>query len=204
MQVHQIFTDTLGTLKYRNLSCFCNRGFCLCQNPKVYEPIEKVSETVSAESSDEEALVDFCTKKVSSKVQTYYNTVYSDSSDFGNEPFAKYKRNSHTKNIVEASTSYNHENQSVGNEILHPTKISEGVYVLVNICSDKNKNYTYLGMSLSTVDEDGDVKIMFFKAIGDNVTIFRAVQKDVSYEPFENIKKIVPQPKKKLARIIRI
>ena len=103
-----------------------------------------------------------------------------------------------------ASTLYNHESQSVGNEILHPTKISEGVYVLVNICSDKNKNYTYLDMSLSTVDEDGDVKIMFFKAIGDNVTIFRAVQKDVSYEPFENIKKIVPQPKKKLARIIRI
>ena len=54
------------------------------------------------------------------------------------------------------------------------------------------------------MDENGDVKIMFFKAIGDNVTIFRAVQKDVSYEPFENIKKIVPQPKKKLARIIRI
>ena len=93
---------------------------------------------------------------------------------------------------MEASTSYNHESQSVGNEILHPTKISEGVYVLVNICSDKNKNYTYLGMSLSTVDEDGDVKIMFFKAIGDNGTIFRAVQKDVS---FENIKKTT---KKKL------
>ena len=50
MQVHQIFTDTLGTLKYRNLSCFCNRGFCLCQNPQVYDLIEKVSETVSAES----------------------------------------------------------------------------------------------------------------------------------------------------------
>ena len=48
------------------------------------------------------------------------------------------------------------------------------------------------------MDEDGDVKIMFFKAIGDNATIFKTVQKNVSYEPFENFKKIVSQQKKKL------
>ncbi|CAH2008623.1 unnamed protein product [Acanthoscelides obtectus] len=38
MQVHHVFTDTPGGLKYRVLSCSCQKEFCLCLDPKTYRP----------------------------------------------------------------------------------------------------------------------------------------------------------------------
>ncbi|CAH2104091.1 unnamed protein product [Euphydryas editha] len=38
MQV-QVFTDTPGELQYKDLSCFCQRGFYACMNPKTYQPV---------------------------------------------------------------------------------------------------------------------------------------------------------------------
>ncbi|CAG4974614.1 unnamed protein product [Parnassius apollo] len=38
-RVHQVFSNIRGQIKYRDLSCFCERGFCECLNPKLYYPI---------------------------------------------------------------------------------------------------------------------------------------------------------------------
>lgn len=67
--------------------------------------------------------------------------------------------------------------------------------VLVKV-SGLKQDYIYLGKVLSEVEDDGDVKIMFFKAIDDTATKFRLVETDLSYEPFENLVSIVPEPKK--------
>ncbi|CAG5014953.1 unnamed protein product [Parnassius apollo] len=40
LQVHQIFTEICGELKYRTLGCFCNRSFCGCLQPKIYRPLK--------------------------------------------------------------------------------------------------------------------------------------------------------------------
>lgn len=37
---------------------------------------------------------------------------------------------------------------------------------------------------------------MFFKAMDDTATKFKLVQTDISYEPFDNLLAIVPEPEK--------
>ncbi|KAL3277953.1 hypothetical protein HHI36_013294 [Cryptolaemus montrouzieri] len=77
-------------------------------------------------------------------------------------------------------------------ENIHPSKISEGVHVLVKVSSVKNKHYTYLRVAKSEVDEDGEVNIMFFKTVDDTGRRFKQVETDISYD---NILEIVPDPK---------
>ena len=80
-------------------------------------------------------------------------------------------------------------------ENIHVSKIKQGVCVLVQISSLK-QNYIYLGKALSEVEEDGEVKIMFFKSIDNTATKFKLVESDLSYIPFDNLLAIVPEPKK--------
>ncbi|KAI8441233.1 hypothetical protein MSG28_014882, partial [Choristoneura fumiferana] len=58
-----------------------------------------------------------------------------------------------------------------------------------------DKHYTYLGVAKSEVNEEGDVKIMFYKTVDKTGKIFKAVETDISYEPYDNILEIVPNPK---------
>ncbi|KAL3286237.1 hypothetical protein HHI36_000748 [Cryptolaemus montrouzieri] len=83
----------------------------------------------------------------------------------------------------------------IDKENIHPSKISEGVHVLVKVSSVKNKHYTYLGVAKSEVDEEGEVKIMFYKNVDDAGRQFKKVETDISYEPYDNILEIVPNPK---------
>ncbi|CAG9794115.1 unnamed protein product [Diatraea saccharalis] len=87
------------------------------------------------------------------------------------------------------------ERQLIEKENIHPTKISDGVHVLVKVSSAKDKHYTYLGVAKSEVDEEGDVKIMFYKTVDKTGKRFKAVDTDISYEPYDNILEIVPNPK---------
>lgn len=191
MQVHQVFTDTLGELQYRDLSCFCQRGFCSCMNPKTYLPvpapvIDTLKEDVPLDGLDEEIVLDDISNIVAAPRKTYYNTVYSSSSSSDDLPLAS---------LNQPSVSNIKEMQQIEKENVHPTKIYDGVHVLVKVSSVKNKHYTYLGVAKSEVDDEGDVKIMFYKTLDNTGKRFKAIETDISYEPYENIVEIVPNPK---------
>lgn len=191
MQVHQVFTDTLGELQYRDLSCFCQRGFCSCMSPKTYQPvptpvIDTLSEDVLLDGFDKEIVLDDISNIVALPRKTYYNTIYSSSSGSDEELLTSFSQPS-VSNIEEI--------QQIEKENIHPTKIYDGVHVLVKVFSVKDKHYTYLGVVKSEVDEEGDVKIMFYKTLDNTGKRFKAVETDISYEPYENIVEIVNNPK---------
>ncbi|CAG5013946.1 unnamed protein product [Parnassius apollo] len=52
LHVHQVFTSKYGELMHRTLSCFCERGFCKCLEPKIYHPVPLVSPTTADASVD--------------------------------------------------------------------------------------------------------------------------------------------------------
>jgi hypothetical protein len=50
LHVHQVFTSVRGQLQYRNLGCFCKRGFCSCFHPKIYQPVANSNSRVNIKS----------------------------------------------------------------------------------------------------------------------------------------------------------
>lgn len=64
------------------------------------------------------------------------------------------------------------------------------------VTSEKNQQYQYLGIAQSEVDEEGDVKIMFYRNVDSMGMKFNIVDTDVSFEPYDNILEIVPNPHK--------
>lgn len=116
----------------------------------------------------------------------HYNKVYFSSSSSDHELLTSFSQPS-VSNIKEM--------QEIEKENVHPTMIYDGVHVLVKVSSVKDKHYTYLGVAKSEVDEEGDVKIMFYKTMDNTGKRFKAVETDISYEPYENIVEIVPKPK---------
>lgn len=60
----------------------------------------------------------------------------------------------------------------------------------------KKRMYTYLASALSDVDEDGYVKVMFYRGANDTGKVFKAVETDISCEPYDNIIEVVTAPKK--------
>ncbi|CAG9783815.1 unnamed protein product [Diatraea saccharalis] len=191
MLVHQVFTDTPGELQYRDLSCFCQRGFCSCMSPKTYHPvpapvIDTLTEGILLDGLDEEIVLDDILYIITVPRRTFYNTVYSTPSSSDDEFLASYSQ---------PSVSNIKERQLIKKENIHPTKISDGVHVLVKVSSVKDKHYTYLRVAKSEVDEEGDVKIMFHKTVDKTGKRFKAVDTDISYEPYDNILEIVPNPK---------
>ncbi|CAH2013156.1 unnamed protein product [Acanthoscelides obtectus] len=46
MKLHQAFTEEIGSLEYRELSCFCQHGFCSCMCPEIhYLPKETIEQS---------------------------------------------------------------------------------------------------------------------------------------------------------------
>ncbi|CAG4942850.1 unnamed protein product [Parnassius apollo] len=192
MKVHQVFTEEKGVLKYRDLSCFCRRGFCSCMDPKEYRPLKPVDE----KSSSDECEPDFM-KEIGNLVHPqrnpFYNTVYGSDTD-DDIPLLTVKDNfSHGQ----PSTSKGIDNDAlIEKENIHIVKIKHGVCVLVKVSTLTRQDYIYLGKVLSEVEDDGEVKIMFFRSMDDTAKKIRLIETDVSYEPFENLIAIVPDPKK--------
>lgn len=160
-------------------------------NPKTYLPvpapvIDTLKEDVPLDGLDEEIVLDDISNIVAAPRKTYYNTVYSSSSSSDDLPLAS---------LNQPSVSNIKEMQQIEKENVHPTKIYDGVHVLVKVSSVKNKHYTYLGVAKSEVDDEGDVKIMFYKTLDNTGKRFKAIETNISYEPYENIVEIVPNPK---------
>ncbi|CAH0558569.1 unnamed protein product [Brassicogethes aeneus] len=194
MKVHQVFTEEVGVLKYRNLSCFCQRGFCSCMNPKRYVPLQHTVEKSISSACDNSYLSDIsnlCQKRV----KGFYSIVYnSDSED--DVPLTSLKEKSPNAYLTEEpSTSKQSDDALIEKENIHINKIKQGVCVLVKMSSSK-QDYIYLGKALSEVEDDGEVKIMFFKSMDHTATKFKLVESDLSYVPFDNLIAIVPEPKK--------
>lgn len=80
MKVHQVFTENAGILKYRDLSCFCQRGFCSCMDPKEYIPLKAINEESSPTIFDSTILTNI-SNVVQQPKKTFYSTVYSSDSD---------------------------------------------------------------------------------------------------------------------------
>lgn len=125
------------------------------------------------------------------RVKGFYSIIYSSDSD-DDVPQETLEEEHSTE---EPSTSRRNNDTLIEKENIHVNKIKHGVCVLVKVSSLKQE-YVYLGKALTEVEEDGDVKIMFFKSIDDTATKFILVETDLSYEPFDNLIAIVPKPKK--------
>lgn len=82
--------------------------------------------------------------------------------------------------------------------------IKHGTFVLVEFgettkkrCSNK---YRYAAICLSNVEEDGDVKVMCMKGVGDSGRLFKVDDKDISYVQFDQILQVLPEPDVKRVR----
>ncbi|KAL3287248.1 hypothetical protein HHI36_001724 [Cryptolaemus montrouzieri] len=147
----------------------------------------KISKINSSDESDEGGiLADMYNTASIRKKTSYYILVYnSSSSSSDDEPLS---------NFIPPISNVE-DRKLIDKENIHPSKITEGVHVLVKVSSVKNKHYTYLGVAKSEVDEEGEVKIMFYKTVDDTGRQFKQVETDISYEPYDNILKIVSNPK---------
>lgn len=71
-----------------------------------------------------------------------------------------------------------------------------GLFVLVEIPSDNNKpvsskstlkQYRYLGICQSEVDEEDDVNIMFLKCVDKNKSLFKLDENEVCFVKFDQL-----------------
>lgn len=198
MKVHQMFSESPGKLMYRDLSCYCTRGICSCLKPKEYAPIAPVDDLMipdvlptAIETPLDELTVDMINQPHPSLLHHIYSS-HSDSSD--DIPLSAFK---HISNINEhnlPSTS-KQSDELLQKENLHPSKIIPGTYVLLKI-QGRKRIYNYLASALSDVDEDGYVKVMFYRGANDTGKLFKAVETDISCEHYDNIVEVLPAPKK--------
>lgn len=190
MQVHQLFAQHPGSLSYRILSCFCSK-FCSCYDVKTYHPLpEDVIEVDSATSDLEEPLpLTDISNMIRGAPKGFYETVYpsSTSEDEDERPLVNFKKSVD----ITPGTSY-----ELSTNKIHPLLIKNGTHLLVKVPSIKKIDYTYLGVAKSDVDEEGDVRVMFYKTVDDTGKIFKLVETDVSDVMYENLLEIVPTPKK--------
>ncbi|KAH9630106.1 hypothetical protein HF086_004812 [Spodoptera exigua] len=185
MQVHQLLAQQPGMLSYRMLSCFCGK-FCDCYNLKTYCPLPKREAEVDISTSDrEEPLTDIT--NIIGSTEGFYKTVYtSTSEDEDDQPLLNLRTSVDTK----PGTSLD----LLGDKI-HPSLIKNGTHLLVKVLSERKIEYTYLGLAKSGVDEDGDVRVMFYKSVDDTGKLFKLVETDVSDVMYENLLQIIPPPK---------
>ncbi|KAF5298608.1 hypothetical protein FQR65_LT09703 [Abscondita terminalis] len=66
----------------------------------------------------------------------------------------------------------------------------KGFYATVYSFTSEEK-----GVAKSRVDEDGDVRVMFYKAVDDTGKLFKLVESDISDVMFTNLLNIVSTPK---------
>lgn len=49
------------------------------------------------------------------------------------------------------------------------------IYLIVKVYSEKNKEYSYLGVAKTDVDEDGEVKVTFHKTFNSSANVLRPI-----------------------------
>lgn len=78
---------------------------------------------------------------------------------------------------------------------LTPNNVQNGVFVLAQFATkNKRQTYRYVTICQSSVDEEGEVKLMSLKMTDNDASLFRADETDISYVSFEDILEILPNP----------
>lgn len=98
---------------------------------------------------------------------------------------------------VEPTPGLSGVNQLSVNQAALRGSIKPGTFILVElngIVSKKSKNYKYLAISQSTLDDEDDLKVMFMKSQTKNNNTFRIDENDVAYVNLTQILKVLPEP----------
>lgn len=69
-----------------------------------------------------------------------------------------------------------------------------GNVLFVKVYAGKNKKYTYASQALSNIENDGEIQVMFLRVVKSE-SKFRLDEKDVAYIDFNDIIKVLPEPK---------
>lgn len=174
--VHQLITKNVGSLTYRCLSCFCTssvnniKGLCDCFGKKIYTPLKTQAESVNNQ------IIAGCS---GIKQKNRYNDIYTSSDSDDDQPLASLARDNDLKKPAA------------------PKCISTGSFLLIQIASSKKKatQYRYVGVAQSEVDEDdGELKVMFLKAIDNGANKFRIDEEDISYVAVEQVLAVLRTP----------
>lgn len=205
LKVHQVFSDCNELLKYRDLSCFCEegvsgkRGFCLCLEPKMYDLRNGCNNTNNYKASSIQSDVD-----VENRDEAQESVETAKSSD-DDEPLSVLKMikelqditNKRRKSIYEEVYGHSSDDeQPCSSYDKENSKIAVGEFLLVNVYADsaKKKTYTYVCKTLTDVEEDGEIKVMFLRVVDKNATRFRLDENDICYVDCEDVIQRLPNP----------
>nr|CAD7589695.1 unnamed protein product [Timema genevievae] len=84
--------------------------------------------------------------------------------------------------------------------------ITAGSFLLVEFTTSKSKKtdisikYRYAGIAQTSIEDDGEVKVMFLRNVGDSGNQFKTNEKDISFVTFDQILGILPTPEIKNVR----
>ncbi|CAG5003275.1 unnamed protein product [Parnassius apollo] len=223
-QYHQVFTDKRNILKYRELSCFCKftkRGFCICLNTKTYQVNNNAAKQLNLDPTKQihlQILVQILQPKrhdiqdpsdedvplaVFKQIQnipsqrSIYRAVHGSSSDSDDESQIDKKN----RKSMDVDDKFRFQNFHVEEDQVAFTfydKISQQVSIgdFFHVYgSNKKKNiYSYVCKALSSIEEDGEIKVMFLRVVSNDTKKFRVDKKDISYVNYEDVISILPVP----------
>lgn len=211
-EVHQVFSRICGQLKYRNLSCFCRRGFCACLHPKVYSPIPAKKKNTTHTCEDIPRDDDFSLSPIPTPKENTILTICEDiSSDDDFLPLSHFlTSNKDNISIADLQVVGNKNFYKVFTALQMTTKITRcnhlctsgqnnelpgiGDFLLVKVYATKGKSfYTYACIAQSDIEENGKIKVVFLKCVKGG-KLFVIDEKDVSYVAHEDIIKKLDFP----------
>ncbi|CAG4983415.1 unnamed protein product [Parnassius apollo] len=196
LQVHHVFTDKRNIVKYRELSCFCKftkRGFCNCLNPKTYQVNFNAAKQLNVDP----------TKQIHLQIPEPKRHDVLDPSD-EDVPLAVLKQ---IQNIpsqrsiyraVYGSSSDSDDKSQIDKENRKSMAVDDKFrFQNVHIEEDQVASTSYDKISqqaLSSIEEDGEIKVMFLRVVSNDAKKFRVDEKDISYVNYEDVISILPVP----------
>lgn len=209
-EVHQVFSRICGQLKYRNLSCFCTRGFCACLHPKVYSPIPAKKKNTTHTCEDIPRDDDFSLSPIPTPKENTILTICGDISSDDDLPLSHFLTSNkdnisiadlqvvRNKNFYQCvyGSSDDDENYKMQPSTSGQNNELPGIgdFLLVKVYTTKGKSFhTYACIAQSDIEEDGEIKVVFLKCVKGG-KIFVIDEKDVSYVAHEDIIKKLDFP----------
>ncbi|XP_028175908.1 uncharacterized protein LOC114364103 [Ostrinia furnacalis] len=195
LHVHQVFTTVRGELQYRNLSCFCDRGFCFCLKPKTYRPV-----TIPVSVETENILIE-------SLVSSDDDTPLSNYKKCSKTPLKEVKlkdlampRGKKIYDIVYNTPNISDDDQEPSTSGLNKEncQISCGDFLIVNVHATKGKIFKYACV-VNNLDDDGDIFVTFLRNVK-HAQLFRLDKTDVSFIDYRDIVQILEKPTTKVKR----
>lgn len=132
--------------------------------------------------------------------RSIYRAIYGSSSDSdGEEPEKEQdKENFKHRSMGDVTFKGFRSAEPLATTSKHgaPPLISAGdfLHVYVYGMNKKKKMYSYVCKALTSIEEDGEVKVMFLRVVGDDAKIFRIDSNDMGHVSYEDIIKILPTP----------